>query len=214
MADVPPSDGRAEVTGLFATPLIRHRMPNAAALNAALAQAICERRSGDTGIQRSNAGGWHSDTRLFEWAGEASHELARAVITLADAHTQDVRAEALGRRGWLLEGWANINGQGAANVQHSHGATYWAAVYFVQAEADGGGRLRLHDPRLPALDMHAPDLRFADCQPEQLHEIVPEPGLLVMFPGWLGHSVTSWHGESERISIAINLTARPRQPAR
>lgn len=199
-----------ETKPAFATPIITAQLPDAARLNPALQGTILERRRSDPGINRSNTGGWHSDTDLFTWAGEASYELARFVIALVDENTLDTRAAAAGRRGWLLEAWANVAEAGASNVAHSHGGCYWSAVYYVAASEGQGGQLRLHDPRLPALDMHAPDLRFKDVGPEQMITIRPEPGLLVLFPSWLSHSVTPWKGTGYRISIAINLSARPR----
>ncbi|HYX46521.1 MAG TPA: hypothetical protein VE820_06845 [Sphingomicrobium sp.] len=80
-------------------------------------------------MKRSNVGGWHSDTELFNWAGEASLALAREVVTLADATPRDLRAESEGRRGWTVEGWANVNEAGASNAPHSHGGCFWSAVY-------------------------------------------------------------------------------------
>jgi hypothetical protein len=49
-----------------------------------------------------------------------------------------------------------------------------------------------------------------DPRPGNVHGgkevITPEPGLLIMFPGWLQHYVNAYYGDGERISIAWNLT--------
>ena len=34
----------------------------------------------------------------------------------------------------------------------------------------------------------------------------PRSGLLIMFPGWLRHSVRPFEGRGERISVALNLS--------
>jgi uncharacterized protein (TIGR02466 family) len=195
---------------VFATPVIVRQRADFAAANAELEKSILARRAHDPGIRRSNLGGWHSDTKLFEWAGEASHALAREVILLADANTRDLRGPSEGRRGWILDAWANVSDPGSSNLPHNHGGCYWSAVYYVRVDEGEGGELLLHDPRLPALDMHAPHLRFAHAGAEQSMKIKAQAGTLVMFPSWLMHSVAPWTGPGLRISIAINLSEKPR----
>lgn len=192
---------------LFATPLIVDELEEAAALNEALERLILERQAADGGVQRSNLGGWHSDMNLLEWAREPVTPVVRRVIELADAATLDTQAASGHRRGWLLEAWANVNSPGAANLAHSHGGCYWSAVYYVRVDEGEGGELVLNDPRMPAIDMHAPALRFRGAEPEQQALIQPRPGMIVIFPSWLTHSVNPWAGEGRRISIAINLSA-------
>ena len=36
--------------------------------------------------------------------------------------------------------------------------------------------------------------------------VIPKAGRLVMFPSWLLHQVRPYRGNSERISVAFNLT--------
>jgi hypothetical protein len=50
-------------------------------------------------------------------------------------------------------------------------------------------------------------VRFKNLGPELKAEIKPKEGLLILFPGWLSHSVEPWHGSSERISVAMNIRA-------
>ncbi|WP_425506906.1 putative 2OG-Fe(II) oxygenase [Sphingomonas sediminicola] len=70
-----------------------------------------------------------------------------------------------------------------------------------------GGQLVLHDPRMPALRMHAPGLRFKDAGPDVRTTIEPKSGLMVLFPAWLLHSVEPWQGDGHRISVAMNIRA-------
>ena len=201
------------VEHVFSTPVIVDHLSGADSLNAELERLILDRRAADPGIQRSNAGGWHSRLDLFEWGGEPARLVAARKVELADANTIDTEAVEGERRGWLLEAWANVNESGAGNAAHYHGASYWSAVYYVRAGEGEGGELVLHDPRFPYLDMHAPDLRFRDAGGEQLIHTSPRSGMLILFPSWLTHSVAPWRGEGQRISIAINLSAGPRSRA-
>jgi uncharacterized protein (TIGR02466 family) len=102
---------------------------------------------------------------------------------------------------------------GASNAPHIHGGCYWSAVYYVRADEGEGGDLVFHDPRMPGLVMHAPDLKPRAGGGEQQVSTRPAAGMLILFPSWLAHSVTPWRGQGRRISVAFNLTAaeRPRE---
>jgi uncharacterized protein (TIGR02466 family) len=175
-------------------------------LNAELESAIRERMVSDEGVAKSNLGGWHSKTDLFDWGGEAAGRVAQTAIELANAHTAGVQGRSVKPR-WRIAAWANVSSAGNSNMVHSHPAAYWSAVYYVRVGNVSGGHLLLYDPRMPALRMHAPGLQFKDFGPEAMARIKPVEGRIVLFPSWLSHSVEPLDGEGERISIALNLTA-------
>lgn len=187
---------------LFPAPLIIDELDDAQALNAELERAILERMNADPGIKRSNLGGWHSNTDLLKWGGPAASRIREHALTLATANTTTARGAELR---WSIVGWANVNGPGAGNSPHVHGGNYWSAVYYVKVGEGEGGRLRLHDPRLPALRMHSPVLRFTEAGPEETYKIRPKDGQMLLFPAWLSHSVEAWKGTEQRISIAMNI---------
>ncbi len=194
----------------FSTPIITDTIDNAGAINAALEPLILARRREDKGIVRSNTGGgWHSDTRLLHWAADAVRTVVARMVELADAHVHDAQAKPGQRRGWMLEGWANVNETGAANAPHSHGACFWSAVYYVRIDEGEGGEIVLTDPRLPAIEMHAPFLFFRNAGGERTIRIRPQAGQILLFPSWVVHAVTPWQGKGLRISLAINLSAPP-----
>lgn len=175
---------------------------DAESMNLELEAAILRRMAGDEGIKRSNVGGWHSNTDLLKWGGPAAKRIADHALTLATANTTTARGAELS---WGISAWANVSGAGAGNASHIHGGNYWSAVYYVQVGEGEGGRLRLHDPRLPGLRMHSPVLRFTDAGPELTYQIRPKAGQMLLFPAWLSHSVEPWAGSGQRISIAMNI---------
>jgi hypothetical protein len=71
-----------------------------------------------------------------------------------------------------------------------------------------GGELILFDPRLPVINMAAPRLRFRHNGGERSIVLQPEPGMLILLPAWLQHSVSPWEGDGQRISVAMNLKPR------
>lgn len=193
--------GRVQL--LFATPVLIQKLDGAAELNAALGQQILAKREEDQGLKLSNRGGWQSTHDFVRWSGEAGRTVINRACELATAHVMRNKAPLQ----WAVDAWANVSGPGAFNMPHVHGGTYWAAVYYVRVGDGEGGELVLHDPRMPGLRMHAPGVRFKNMGPEVRAEIKPEEGLLVLFPGWLSHSVEPWQGSGERISVAMNIRA-------
>jgi uncharacterized protein (TIGR02466 family) len=200
------SDGRAggRVSLLFATPVVLGEFDPAEELNAALEQRILAKREDDKGLKLSNRGGWQSTHDFVRWSGAAGVTVIKRACELASAHVS--RPDGTPVR-WTVDAWANVSGPGAFNMPHVHGGTYWAAVYYVRVGEGDGGQLVLHDPRMPGLRMHAPGIRFSNMGPDVRAEIRPKEGLLVMFPGWLSHSVEPWLGSGERISVAMNIRA-------
>ncbi|MBH5322476.1 2OG-Fe(II) oxygenase family protein [Aurantiacibacter sediminis] len=206
---------------LFATPFIIDRLQSEAGI-AMLRDAVdAEMMRDRQGVSISNIGGWHSNTNMLEWGGEAAKALVFKAMTMADEASVDIKSPDASRFGWHPELWANVSQKGDANQYHTHPGSYWSAVAYVddgyESDADPqlGGELQLLDPRSPMVQMAAPDLRMkgADGAP-QSHEISirPQTGMIVMFPSWLQHAVRPFKGEGTRISIAINLSAGMKKP--
>lgn len=206
----------AETRQLFSTPFVIDTLQSAEGI-AVLRQAIEAEQARDAaGVQISNINGWHSNTQMIDWGGEAARALAYKAMTMADALTVDVRGPQQSRYGWIPEMWANVSGKGAANQYHYHPGSYWSAVAYIDdgyagsEDAALGGELQLLDPRMPMVRMTAPDLRIASADGTiQQNEVLvrPKTGMIVLFPSWLQHSVRAFQGDGTRISIAINLIA-------
>jgi uncharacterized protein (TIGR02466 family) len=194
---------RGTVQKLFPTPVITDLLAGADKLNAALEPLILARREADKGHSLSNRGGWQSEHDLEKWGGEAAERVIRNALELADAHTSGTPKR------WRHDSWANVSGPGHFNMPHVHAGTFWSAVYYVRVGEGEGGELVLHDPRVPGSQMHAPHLRLRGTGPDYRALIEPKPGLMVLFPAWLSHSVEPWQGAGNRISIAMNIRAIP-----
>ena len=175
---------------------------------------LAEQQRDQAGVSISNIGGWHSNTKMIEWGGEAARALAYKAMTMADAATVDAGSPQASRYGWAPEMWANVSGQGNANFHHTHPGSFWSAVAYIDDGYEGsedaalGGELQLLDPRMPMVRMTAPDLRLTDANGQAQNNepmIRPKTGMIVMFPSWLQHAVRPFHGQGRRISIAINL---------
>jgi uncharacterized protein (TIGR02466 family) len=201
------------VRGLFATPVAALEIPNADALNPPFRQAILHRRDSAPSMQASNAGGWHSDHQITEWAAPWAGQIIEMARGLAGQMTAD-RQGALVRPDWKVQAWANVNTAGHANVCHYHPGSFWSGTYYVDdggcaSDPGLGGEFEMLDPRGPGPGMYAPALKFAgeDGASAGAAEIIrPKPGLMVLFPSWLMHQVRPYRGERMRISMAFNLS--------
>jgi uncharacterized protein (TIGR02466 family) len=199
---------------LFSTPVMEVMLPKADEMCAALRDTIIAKRAQHIGIKRSNIGGWHSSTDMIQWSGEAGKELALSTLEIAVQFTTDTQARpGQPRYEMSMEMWANVSPPASSNQMHAHPGSFWSAVYFV---ADGGkpaeSRLVLQDPRFPTTKMTAPGLEIIDDQKEPMHNrfmIEPTPGKLVLFPSWLMHAVEPNAGQTDRISIAMNIIPIP-----
>ena len=198
----------------FPTPLISDTLQSAEGMRVLRDAVEKEQVRDGKGESISNIGGWHSNTQMLDWGGEAARALALKAMQLADANTLDAKSPGESRFTWHPEMWANVSTKGDANQYHFHPGSYWSAVAYLDDGYEGdsdpklGGELQLLDPRMPMIRMGAPDLRFRQPDGSAMQNeilIRPQTGLIVLFPSWLQHSVRAFHGSGNRISIAINL---------
>lgn len=211
----------AETRYLFSTPFVIDRMQSEEGIRVLRETIMAEKERDTDGVKISNIGGWHSNTKMIEWGGEAARALALKAMDMADASMVNL-GQAHGRDyGWSPEMWANVSTYGNANQYHTHPGAFWSAVAYIddgyEGEADPalGGELQLLDPRMPMVRMTALDLRLKESSGKaQNHEpmVRPYTGLMVMFPSWLQHSVRAFYGTGTRISIAINLVPARKPP--
>ncbi|MXO57147.1 2OG-Fe(II) oxygenase family protein [Pontixanthobacter gangjinensis] len=204
----------AEELHLFSTPFITDTLASEEGLRLLLKAVQAEQERDATGVQISNINGWHSNTQMVEWGGEAARALVYKAMQMADSQTVDVKSPEESRFGWIPEMWANVSGKGSANQYHTHPGSFWSAVAYLDDGYLGddspqlGGELQLQDPRMPMIRMTAPDLRIlgqnGQHQPNEI-SIRPKTGMIVMFPSWLQHAVRPFGGGGTRVSIAINL---------
>lgn len=166
--------------------------------NKQIAEFVHSLESTSNGVKKSNIGGYQSDQLLkHNYPPALKHLLnwveSKLVQYINLAYDNEVKNDALS-----IDAWANINRAGDINSVHCHGAALCSAVYYVTLPKtdDEFGKLILHDPR-PYHPYH------------QSVSITAEQSLLVIFPGWLKHSVNPFRTNGERISIAFNAEIKP-----
>ncbi|MFT5693421.1 MAG: hypothetical protein ACI92E_002759 [Oceanicoccus sp.] len=193
----------------FGTPLMTFQWPDIDTHNAALANLILAKEKADTGITRSNAGGWHSQTDLMTWDDPAIRILQGRIEKMTGAMTRGVTVadKSTSLFNFKVDSWANINRHGGYNRVHNHPNAMWSGVYYVSpGDPDDSwpenGKLEMVDPRAGINMMYQDGTVMA-----ARYMIDPVPGLMIMFPSWLQHFVHPFYGQGERISIAFNIVA-------
>ncbi len=202
-----------ELSVAFGTPISMRMVANPAALNEPLERAILARRAKGEANRISNIGGWQSMPDLLDWPEPAIGILAAEVdqsVQLVMGLPAILEQRPPGKRAtYQAYGWANVNRSGDYNTLHMHPGNHWSIVYYVATgmpspDPPMNGRLELRDPRPAATFARMPGFRCG-----QPITIGPQPGMMLAFPSWIEHWVHPFHGEGNRISIALNVTLDP-----
>lgn len=188
---------------LFPSQVWHTTLSNASTLNQALMAEIAALRTTVNSVKKSNELGWHSPTNMHK--REAFRPLCDSIHAMASVVADSMKLR--NDRRLVIEAfWVNANPTHAYNALHEHPHSVLSGVYYVQVD-DKSGRLRFRDPRDAkrmnpwAVDSSAQlDQRHWDRVPYK-----PEPGKLILFPGWLEHDVEANQSHAERISISFNL---------
>ena len=198
-----------DLFALFATPVACLPIDNHAEINPGIERAILERKSAVHGLHNSNVGGWQSELDFTEWPEPEVVELVDSfrcgVLNMVRILSGIGKFESRLR----LVAWANVNRGGDFNQVHTHPGSHWSGVYYVSpgeyddADIEFPGQLQIHDPRERADMLIHPGTPFG-----YPFRIEPRAGMLVIFPGWLAHSVNVFYSKTTRISVSFNAEIR------
>ncbi len=201
-----------EVTNytFFPTRVVTLQFPDTEPLNAELCDLLERRPELD---DRSNI---HPDAlnllRLAETV-PAIHQL-RSMFISGVKHWLNA-AGITGQDAIDLLLFSNRSGRGESTIVHNH-RTNLIGIYYARTAVSnrqpilpadgedyfeaGDGVLVLHDPRFNA------NLTSV-CDRDHVR-VYPRPGLMLIFPAYVWHSVTPHRGEFHRLSFAMNFTLR------
>ncbi len=190
---------------LFPTPVACIQIANSAEINPGIERAILQRENAARSVRNSNIGGWQSELDFTEWPEPEIAELADSircgVLNMVGLLSEIRQFESTLR----LVAWANVNRSGAFNQIHTHPGSQWSGVYYVSPgefkddDIKFAGQLQIHDPRERAEMVMHPGTPFGNP-----FRIEPRPGMMVLFPAWLAHSVNVFYSQTTRISVSFN----------
>ena len=200
---------KKEFAFTFST-IVLERHFEAEPLNRQLSARILAREQAESGLQRSNVGGWHSENDFLKWEGAEPGELfalvARGVKDYV-AVERKVDAAAL-ELTVSADAWANVARAGHYTRPHVHPNANLSGVYYVDAgdasaEQKLSGVIEFLDPR------NRPGMFQSEGTIEHdAYKVTPRSGTLLLFPAWLYHYVHPYNGKRPRICVAFNVTVQ------
>ena len=155
------------------------------------------------GIDRSNRGGWHSET--FKLDDKNSIQLKFAL------ELQKYILKTFKYLGWKTESqniriremWAIINKKNDFNVIHTHPNCYLSAAYYVKAPKNCG-KFIVENPNI-AKRHSFPPIAYRNELNLVLNGLDINEGDLLLFPGYLPHKVGKNEADEDRIVISFNV---------
>ena len=186
----------------FSTPIWTSKIENYQTVNDNMLIYITNLQKKDSdGINKSNFKGWHSknfdmkDAEPKNFIEEIKTNINTAINDMGwDLQTQEVKISNM---------WAIINTKGSLNQKHHHSNSDLSAAYYVSAEKNCGD-IVFYDPR-PAKVYKYPIAKNPNTLNATINSISPEPGMLILFPSYLEHSVNPNLSNHKRTVISFNL---------
>jgi uncharacterized protein (TIGR02466 family) len=193
----------------FGTPMLVRKAAGAAGLSQALVTHVTALRDADAAtpsVSRSGIGGWRTGDDFLDGEAPVVGELRELMAGAVGEMLAMAKPGMIEGRITRLYGWANLNRPGDYNTIHSHPTSQWSGVYYASIGQNDPSRplsgvIEFQDPRGAPQAQPFPGFDFGHKL-----RLLPEAGLLLVFPSWLLHMVHPFHGQGERISIAFNAT--------
>lgn len=150
--------------------------PEFETLNPILGQKI--RAQGDQQYRKTNV-----QADMTKWTMFKDPDFAKIVDFAIEVTEGGLNLPNLGKY-YATDCWGAVYQKGDSCNPHAHHPALWSFTYYVDATPDDS------------------PLVF----PTSGNAIYPNSGLMVVFPGWVTHSVPEQKNEKERIVVAGNLT--------
>ena len=200
-------------TELWPTTFLRRTLGNTDAANEALLAQILDAEASrqDMTVEYAAENLFDNSTPATDWLKQCINKTVAEYFKKM-AVSYDVK--------WSIQGWANVNRFGDYHNLHNHPHSYLSGTYYVKvpvakkgstatpAISGAGSRSDLNpgaisffDPR-PQANMTAVG---GDGQIDPEHRILPEPGLILLWPSFLHHLVHPNLSEEIRVSISFNV---------
>jgi len=115
---------------------------------------------------------------------------------------------------WTITGWANVNRFGDYHDPHNHPWSYLSGTYYVKMPTSREtlksrndvrpGQITFYDPRQGVNMLSIKNDAYVD--PE--YTVLPVPGLLMLWPGFVNHFIHPNLSKETRISISFNIVLK------
>ena len=187
----------------FSTPIWTFKINEYQKVNFKMQNYITDLQNKDPdGLIKSNFKGWHS--KNFDMKDEEPQNFVREIKTNINNAIQDMGWDLQTQEVQISNMWAIINKKGSFNQKHHHSNSDLSAAYYVTAD-ENCGNIIFYDPR-PATVYKHPTAKKPNILNATINSITPEPGMLILFPSYLEHSVNQNLSDHKRIVISFNIS--------
>lgn len=100
----------------------------------------------------------------------------------------------------IKESWFNFSGPGNFQFDHKHGSFNISGCYYYKTN-NNDGNITFANPNSIIFRREI----FPSLYCKEQHDVVPNEGLLLLFPGWLTHRVNVNNTGDDRISLTFNI---------
>ena len=149
-----------------------------------------------TGIRRSNYGGWHS--KIYNKYVEEFRDFEKIIDEVISGVENELNIPNLE----LSEYWCNVNEYGDYNELHNHIGSYFSGVFYISVTEKNMGNIHFY--RGDNMKYYTNKLPKRNNVTGQKIDYESKTGKLLIFPGWLDHSVDGSRSKNKRISISFN----------
>jgi uncharacterized protein (TIGR02466 family) len=190
---------------LFVTRLYRGRIAVARDLEKTCLGIAAEDKAGQRWAKEHGYGGYTSYASLDDLTQRASPfaDLERAIARQVNAFARELQFDMGGRKLKLDSLWINVMAKGAIHAPHIHPHSVISGTYYVTAPPKSGA-IRFEDPRLAMLMAAPPKKKNARPDNRSFVDVMPKPGMLLLWESWLRHGVEPNAARTPRISVSFN----------
>ncbi|HBE93062.1 MAG TPA: hypothetical protein DDW55_11235 [Gammaproteobacteria bacterium] len=210
----------AVINSYFSTPVVQVRFADNDELNAELKELFLrkEHENADDIINPNRFNTqfgplFESHFDLFKWQDKPVQKLAGMMHSTLSEFVQHINQYTPGQMQKLMfqyHAWFHITRMGGFQTLHDHPNASWSAIYYIQAgdevpDRPESGVVRFHDKRgFSPMYLDAGNDNIEARFSWEAVPLKPETGMMLIFPSWLAHEILPYHGESERIMVALN----------
>ena len=115
---------------------------------------------------------------------------------------------------WLIQGWPNVNRLGDYHDAHNHPGSYLSGTFYLKVptvkepmrnrDDVRPSHITFYDPR-PGINMNSIS---KDPYVDPEFTVLPEPGLLMIWPAFLNHFIHPNLSKETRVTVSFNIVLK------
>ena len=197
------NDTKDGIVDLWPTRMLRRNLPDFEATNRELLKLIREMEKTNRNLTTD-----YRDNNLLNLDHPGTNWLRGEVNNSVIYYLQSIGIDY--PVDWQIHAWANVNRMGDYHDLHNHPHCYLSGTYYVKVprNAEAGGRKDLRPNRITFYDPR-PGINMGSIRNDPYIDpeftILPEPGLLMLWPAFLNHFVHPNLSKETRISVSFNI---------